>query len=54
MEYNNLCWRIEAEKVASWHDARSNCNSEGGDLATIRDQNEMDFLMSEIELCCRK
>lgn len=51
-EYNNKCWKLFMDNPISWYDARTTCQMENGELATINSQEEMDFVYSEILQCC--
>ena len=46
---NNKCYRaFESGKEASWNQAESVCQSFGGDLTSILDRGELDFVYSVI------
>ena len=51
-EYNNKCWKFVIDDPKSWYDARTTCQMENAELATINSQEEMDFVFSERIECC--
>jgi len=44
-QYNDNCFYVSTTKATQWN-ARSKCQAMGGDLASISDQAEMDFVAS--------
>ncbi len=47
-EYGGKCYRYSGSEEKEWDDAKAACIAEGGNLATIDDQAENDFLVSMI------
>ena len=35
----------------TWHDARDKCAEYGGDLVSIRGEEEADFVKNQVQLC---
>ena len=47
VDYKGSCYLFRQEK-SDWNDALRSCRTEGGDLASINDKDESDFILSQL------
>ena len=44
------CFKLNTDFM-TWHDARDKCAEYGGDLVSIRGEEEADFVKNQVQLC---